>query len=136
MSTFDYSGAVKTYVTQDTVHEGKRPFTCTVCDQAFKRMCHLEYHFDSVHEKKKPHQYKCSVCDYSASTNKILQKHIDKAHTGNIESDNSQKISSYCKYSQWKLTNWKTVVWALSAYLINATCPDFLAVCILLSNRL
>ena len=78
----------------NTVHEGKRPIPCTICDQAFKRSSHLEYHFNSVHEKNKPYRYKCSVCDFSASTNRILQKHIDKGHTGNIQIENSQKISS------------------------------------------
>ena len=35
------------------MHEGKKPFHCTICDSSFRRNTHLTRHIASVHDGKK-----------------------------------------------------------------------------------
>ena len=44
-----------------SVHKGKKPFKCNICDASFTRKGSLNIHMGSVHEGKK--LFKCSICD-------------------------------------------------------------------------
>ena len=58
----------------ELVHEGKKSFTCNVCDAAFSEKS------QSVHERKKPFQ--CNICDASFSQKGNLNGHIESVHGG------------------------------------------------------
>ena len=71
-------GSLKMHI--DTVHEGKKPYKCSLCDNSFSQKSNLKMHIDSVHEGKKP--YKCSLCGNSFSRKEHLKIHIDSVHEG------------------------------------------------------
>ena len=48
-----------------SVHEGKKPLSCAICDYICSQKSTLTLHIESVHEGKKP--FKCSICDYNFS---------------------------------------------------------------------
>ena len=64
----------------ESVHEGKKPFKCSLCDSAFGFKYGLNMHIVSVHEKKKP--FKCSKCEFEATQKVNLKKHIETVHEG------------------------------------------------------
>ena len=43
----------------DTVHEGIKPFKCSVCDVKFANKEHLKKHIETIHEEIKP--FKCTI---------------------------------------------------------------------------
>ena len=45
----------------ESVHEGIKPFKCTICDYKFTRKLVLKKHIEYIHEGIKP--FKCSICD-------------------------------------------------------------------------
>ena len=45
------------------VHEGKKPYKCTICDNSFGLKRNLKSHIASVHEGKK--SFQCNVCGQS-----------------------------------------------------------------------
>ena len=44
-----------------SVHEGKKPFKCNICDASYSGRTVLKLHIAAVHERKKP--FKCDTCD-------------------------------------------------------------------------
>ena len=62
-NNFSQKGNLKRHVA--SVHEGKKPFKCKVCDYKSSRQGNLNQNIISVHDEKKP--FKCEVCDYSCS---------------------------------------------------------------------
>ena len=52
---------LKTHI--EMVHEGKRPFTCSICGLSLATKGNIKMHIPSVHEKFKPN--KCSICESS-----------------------------------------------------------------------
>ena len=72
------------------VHEGKKPFKCTLCDASFTKKSYMvthiasvhegKKHIESKHEKKRP--YKCSKCDACFTQSNVLKKHITSVHEG------------------------------------------------------
>ena len=44
-----------------SVHKGKKPYQCDMCDASFAQKQQLQIHIASVHERKKP--YNCDMCD-------------------------------------------------------------------------
>ena len=61
-----------------TVHEGKKPFECSICDYKCSQKGPLNLHFSTIHEGKKP--FNCSICDYKCSVKGSLAKHIASIH--------------------------------------------------------
>ena len=61
-----------------SIHEGKKPFQCNICDATFVGKGGLNRHVASVHEKKKPFQ--CSICDSSFAEKSKLKGHISSVH--------------------------------------------------------
>ena len=49
----------------ESVHEGKKPFKCDICDYSSSQKGHLKTHVASVHEGQKT--FKCHICDYICS---------------------------------------------------------------------
>ena len=52
-----------------SVHEGKKPFECEICDVQFVLKEKLNEHIASVHEGKKP--FKCDKCESCFTLKKI-----------------------------------------------------------------
>ena len=72
------------------VHEGKKPFKCTICDKRFGRKSHMELHISAVHEEKKP--FKCLLCNKGFTRKENLQSHISLVHESKKSaSDNSSE---------------------------------------------
>ena len=46
-----------------TVHEGKKPFKCDICNFSCSQKSNMKKHVAAVHEGNKP--FKCAICDYS-----------------------------------------------------------------------
>jgi uncharacterized Zn-finger protein len=44
-----------------SIHKGKKPFECNICDASFARKANLNGQLASVHEGKKPFQ--CNICE-------------------------------------------------------------------------
>ena len=61
-----------------SVHEGKNPFKCNVCDTPFFHKANLKVHVESVHKGKKP--FKCSECDALFSQKVNLNRHVATVH--------------------------------------------------------
>ena len=62
------------------MHEGLKPFKCTVCDKAFAYPFHVKKHIEAVHDGKKP--YLCTLCGISFADNGNLSQHIKAVHHG------------------------------------------------------
>ena len=56
-----------------SVHEGEKPFKCTICDYKCSTNQHMTLHISSVHEDKKP--FKCNICDKSFSETCAIKNH-------------------------------------------------------------
>ena len=61
-----------------SVHEGKKPFKCHVCESSFAESTKLRIHIKTRHEKKKP--YKCDICDARFGENSHLYRHKKGVH--------------------------------------------------------
>ena len=59
---------MKKYVA--SVHEGKKPFQCKICEYSCPQRYHLKQHIASMHEREKP--LSCQLCNYSSSTLEAL----------------------------------------------------------------
>ena len=62
------------------VHEGIKPFKCTICDYEFSKHSNLKKHIVSVHERIKP--FKCNMCEYETAHRPHLKRHIQNVHEG------------------------------------------------------
>ena len=69
---------LKIYYSIETVHEGKKPFKCNICDSSFIHKGDLNRHMNSVHEGKKP--FKCGTWDASFTAKQNLERHIESIH--------------------------------------------------------
>ena len=58
------------------VHEGKKPFKCSICNVRFAQNQGLKKHIAAVHEGKKP--FKCSICDDSFTQIGSMNRHKKK----------------------------------------------------------
>jgi KRAB domain-containing zinc finger protein len=63
-----------------SVHEGKKPFKCNICDATFAKNSNMKNHFSAVHEGKKP--FKCIICDATFSENRNMKNHFSEVHEG------------------------------------------------------
>ena len=67
-----------------TFHEGKKPFTCSLCQKCFVSNTVLKKHIAQVHEKKRPHE--CQLCHERFGQKAHLVTHIKGKHKGqNVE---------------------------------------------------
>ena len=64
-----------------SVHQKKRLFKCNFCDYMFSRNSHLNKHIESVHEKNNP--FECDICDYISYRESHLKKHLESVHERN-----------------------------------------------------
>ena len=63
----------------ENIHEGKKPFGCTICNARFALKADANRHIDIIHGGNKP--FTCSICDYKFSHRGHLNRHIKK-HNG------------------------------------------------------
>lgn len=60
------------------IHQGLRPYKCTMCDWAFKQAYDLKHHVESIHDGIKAHQ--CELCGKEFTRKYTLRLH-QKSHT-------------------------------------------------------
>ena len=63
------------------VHEGRKPFRCTFCENSFVHKSTLKAHILSVHEENK--LFKCIICEKPFAHKASLRKHINTIHKRN-----------------------------------------------------
>ena len=61
-----------------SVHEGKKPFKCDICDYRCSQKVNMNRHVASVHEEKKP--FKCEICDATFTQKSSLKTHMTNIH--------------------------------------------------------
>ena len=60
------------------VHDGKRPYKCTLCNNTFTQSSHMKTHIKRVHLKSE--SYQCTICEQFYTTERYLQNHIETIH--------------------------------------------------------
>ena len=66
------------YFSLDTVHEGKRKFSCEFCGTTFAHKEGMLCHIRSVHEGIR---YQCELCSKSFTQKPHLKSHMSEAHS-------------------------------------------------------
>jgi len=61
------------------IHEGVKPFECTICSESFRFEKALIKHYAGVHEGKKPFQ--CNLCGNTLGTRRKLKHHNALDHS-------------------------------------------------------
>ena len=72
------SGQLKRHIA--SVHEGKKPFKCSVCDYKCSEGGQLKRHISSVHERERP--FKCDICEATFAGKNNVVIHIARIHEG------------------------------------------------------
>ena len=62
------------------IHEGVKPYECSLCDAIFTRKESVKKHFENVHNKVKP--FKCVKCQSAFAYKNDLTKHVWAIHEG------------------------------------------------------
>ena len=68
---YQSGGVLKKHI--NSVHNGKKPYKCTICEHNCSTNTQLNVHISAVHEGNKPH--KCLNCDASFAYGQELRKH-------------------------------------------------------------
>ena len=63
-----------------TVHDGVKPWQCSLCDSSFARKKNLKRHVESAHEGKK--EFKCVLCTDTFKKSIRLREHMNTVHEG------------------------------------------------------
>ena len=63
-----------------SIHEGKKPFKCDICDHSCSHKGNMKTHVASVHKVKK--SFKCDICGYSCSQKGNMNSHVADVHEG------------------------------------------------------
>ena len=82
------------------VHEGKKPYLCTICGADFSQRPNLKRHIEGVHERK---QHPCTLCEKIFTDSGNLKKHIKMKHEEGFESE-KKKVSHLCVLCGLKFT--------------------------------
>ena len=61
-----------------SVHEGKKPYQSSICDENFNQLADLKIHIESVHEGKI--LYQCCNCDSNFAVKVDLKVHAESAY--------------------------------------------------------
>ena len=67
-----------------TVHEGQKPFKCSICDDRFTQIASMRRHIATIHEGQKA--FKCHICDRSFTQKGSMETHIASVHIDYFES--------------------------------------------------
>ena len=85
------------------IHEGEKPYKCSICEYSCKRKEQLQPHISSVHKEKEPYEFtvlhsnyglnghvqtihesmklfKCPFCSIKYPKQSKLKKHVNKVH--------------------------------------------------------
>ena len=63
-----------------SVHERKKPYQCTNCNQSYAKKDNLKVHVAAIHEGKKLN--KCPDCEASFAQKTQMLNHINSVHEG------------------------------------------------------
>ena len=69
----------------ETVHEGKKPHSCSICDTKFASKHNLNSHVRKVHDKIKP--FVCHYCSHCFSENYHIKTNVANVHKGKKSND-------------------------------------------------
>ena len=87
-----------------SIHEGIKPYQCSMCDAKYAVKSYLNEHMISVHESKRP--YECAFCESKFKIQKNLNRHIREVHK--IENlRNSERINTQTHNKTEKIPNSK-----------------------------
>ena len=75
-----------------TVHYGKKPFQCHICEDNFAQKMELKKHIKSNHEVKQV--FKCTICNLKLTNKSRLARHVAYVHDGRISERISYKQST------------------------------------------
>ena len=89
LQKYTQSHSLKSHI--ETFHEGKKPFKCATCDEAFSQRSSLKRHL-KIHDHENQ-CYKCKFCDKNFSQANSLQSHIETAHEGTKMESVHEKIN-------------------------------------------
>ena len=80
MGNFDklHAGCLNNHVVK--AHDGKKQFTCDICNANFVLNVTFNTHIETVHEEKK--QFKCDICNASFGLKYHLKMHVLTVHEG------------------------------------------------------
>ena len=84
----------KKFYLVESVHEGKKPYRCSICDYNFSQKNNLKAHVESVHENVKP--YNCVICNYSCLKKGDMERYVESV-------DEEKKRKSQVHYLQLQL---------------------------------
>ena len=76
-----------TIITNDTVHNEAKYFSCKACDEKYTQSHNLKKHIKNAHEGGK--KLSCKLCDKSYAHDHNLKNHIKTFHQGTKISCNS-----------------------------------------------
>lgn len=118
--SFYYESTLRRHI--KTVHENIRPFQCELCPQTFTQSNHRKHHVSSVHDKNRPHlcaecgksfsskyhfnnhmrkhaenSIKCTLCSFSAISDRVMTKHLFDQHRAEDTTSLLQKCT-LCSY--------------------------------------
>jgi len=63
----------------DSIHEGKKPFQCDICQKSFTQKASMTTHILTIHEGEKPHH--CEICDERVTMKNHMKRHLKSAHS-------------------------------------------------------
>ena len=76
VSTCDFKAGSYGRLNKHQAIHGKPTSLCHHCNKAFRNGAHLKSHIEAMHEATK----NCSICEFKASTKRILEKHVVLKH--------------------------------------------------------
>ena len=82
-----------------SVHEGKKPFKCDICDFSCSLRHNMKRHVALVHEENNP--FKCDICDFSSAQRNVLKVNVASVHEG--DKPFNCDICNYCLSKRDKL---------------------------------
>jgi uncharacterized Zn-finger protein len=84
----------------NSVHEGKKPFECDICESTFSRKDALYKHVKQTHEEPDL-KHQCNICSKAFKNKDYLTRHVSAVHEGKKPFQCNVCSSAFC--SKFKL---------------------------------
>ena len=67
----------------ESVHEGKKPYLCLLCNQKFSQKSKLKGHVARIHDGNKP--FSCESCGQVFTNKRNMKLHVASSHEGLVK---------------------------------------------------